>query len=68
LAGIAIKDSNIKKNYDVSIVGIQREKERIVSPGADEVLLEGDMLLLMGCESYLEMLKQAILQNEVQVN
>ena len=66
LAGVAIKDSNIKKNYDVSIVGIQREKERIVSPGADEVLMEEDMLLLMGCDSSLEMLKQAILQDEVQ--
>jgi CPA2 family monovalent cation:H+ antiporter-2 len=67
LAGVAIKDSNIKKNYDVSIVGIQREKERIIGPGADVVLLEKDMLLLMGCEDSLEMLKEAILHDEVQV-
>ncbi|MDA0350414.1 MAG: cation:proton antiporter [Verrucomicrobia bacterium] len=68
LSGIAIKDSNIRKNYQVSIIGIQRENERIVSPSADELLLEADMLLLMGSEDYLEILKLAILQNEVQVN
>ena len=67
LTGVAIKDSNIKKLYDVTIVGIQREKKRIVSPSAEEVLQEEDLLLLMGRESSLEMLKQAILQDEVQV-
>jgi monovalent cation:H+ antiporter-2, CPA2 family len=68
LSGVAIKHSNIKRNYGISIVGIQRGKEGIVSPGADEVLREEDMLLLMGCEENLEQLKQAILQDEVQVN
>ncbi len=67
LAGIEIKNSNIKKFYDVTIVGIQREGTRIVSPAAEEVLQEEDLLLLMGCEGSLEMLKQAILQNEVQI-
>ena len=46
---------------------IQREGTRIVSPAAEEVLQEEDLLLLMGCEGSLEMLKQAILQNEVQI-
>jgi monovalent cation:H+ antiporter-2, CPA2 family len=67
LAGVAIKDSNIRKNYQVSIVGIQRENQRIVSPTADEILRENDMLLLMGCEDYLDILKTAIVQDEVQL-
>lgn len=65
LVGVAIKDSNIRKNYEVTIVGIQREKERIVSPAADQVLLAEDMLLLMGCEEHLETLKTAIERDEV---
>ena len=67
LAGVAIKDANIRKFYDVTIVGIQRDGKRIVSPPAEEILQEEDILLLMGSEHSLEMLKTAILQNEVQV-
>ena len=68
LSGVAIKDSSLRRNYQVTIVGIQRANERIVSPAADEVLREEDMLLLMGCEDYLEIAKTAIEQDEVQVN
>ncbi|MBT4622422.1 MAG: hypothetical protein HOB97_00070, partial [Verrucomicrobia bacterium] len=31
-----------------SIVGIERDGERIVNPGPGETLLEGDRLLLLG--------------------
>ncbi len=68
LSGVAIKDSSLRRNYQITIVGIQRANERIVSPAADEVLREEDMLLMMGCEDYLEIAKTAIEQDEVQVN
>ena len=66
LAGLAIKDTDIRNKYDVTIVGIQRAGKRIVSPSADEILQEEDLLLLMGSKQSLEKLKADLLQNEVQ--
>lgn len=67
LAGNAIKDSNIRNNYQVSIVGIQRENKHIASPSAKEILCENDVLLLMGREDSLHRVKTAIEKNEVQI-
>lgn len=60
LMGLTIMDSGIRKQYQVTIVAIQREKERIVGPKSSEVLREADLLLLMGCEEDLAAFKEAL--------
>jgi len=50
LDGLSLRDTEIREKYRVTIVGIQRENERITSPGPDDLILEGDILLLMGCK------------------
>ena len=39
---------NIRAKYGCKIVGIQRGKEIIVTPPAEEVILRGDVLIVMG--------------------
>lgn len=55
--GMPIIETGIKKDYHVTIVGIQREDERIIGPSPYENVLEGDMLLIMGCEEDVERFK-----------
>ncbi|AQP53062.1 potassium transporter Trk [Vagococcus penaei] len=44
-----IQDINFRQNFDLTIVAIRRgKKELIVSPQADEVILENDILLVVG--------------------
>ena len=43
-----IGELELRANTGVSIVGIERDGERIVNPGPEETLLEGDRLLLLG--------------------
>jgi K+/H+ antiporter YhaU regulatory subunit KhtT len=47
-AGQCIGELELRTNTGVSIVGIERDAERIVNPGPEETLLEGDLLLLLG--------------------
>ncbi len=56
-SGMPIIETGIKGDYDVTIVGIQREDERIVGPSPYEKIIEGDMLLIMGCEEDVERFK-----------
>ncbi len=51
--GLSIKDTHLRSEHGVTIVGIQRAGQRIVSPNPDEILREGDLLLMMGCEDRL---------------
>ena len=43
-----IGELELRANTGVSIVGIERDGERIVNPGPGETLLEGDRVLLLG--------------------
>ena len=52
-AGEAIGALELRTNTGVSIVGIERDSERIVNPGPGETLHEGDLLLLLGEDSQL---------------
>ena len=47
------KALELRTNTGVSIVGIERDSERIVNPGPGETLLEGDLLLLLGEDAQL---------------
>lgn len=48
IAGYSIKDLNIRANYGINIIGIKRGEQIIISPGADEKILLGDVLLVIG--------------------
>ena len=46
--GQAIAALGLREETGVSIVGIERDGERILNPGGEESILEGDVLLLLG--------------------
>jgi monovalent cation:H+ antiporter-2, CPA2 family len=48
-----IGELELRAKTGVSIVGIERDGERIVNPGPEETLLEGDRLLLLGEDTQL---------------
>ncbi|GIT05660.1 MAG: hypothetical protein CM1200mP29_10710 [Verrucomicrobiota bacterium] len=47
----------------MSIVGIERDGKRIVNPGPEETLLEGDLLLLLGEDTQLPKVKAELTPN-----
>ena len=49
-------EANVRRNYGVSVIGIRRNEQFIASPGAEEKLLDGDVLLLLGRQEDLEKL------------
>ena len=56
-AGKSIGELGLRTHTGVSIVGIERNSERIVNPGPDETLHEGDQLLLLGEDNQLSKAK-----------
>ena len=50
IANHTIIELNIRAKYGVNIVGIKRNENILVSPPADEVILEGDILLIIGAD------------------
>ena len=53
----SIGELGLRTHTGVSIVGIERNSERIVNPGPDETLHEGDQLLLLGEDNQLSKAK-----------
>jgi CPA2 family monovalent cation:H+ antiporter-2 len=52
-AGKMIGELALRTRTGASIVGIQRDKESLVNPGADEELRVGDEILLLGSDEHL---------------
>lgn len=50
LANRSIIDLDIRAKYGINIVGIKRDESIIVSPPANEVILENDILLVIGAD------------------
>lgn len=48
LAGRSLGQANLRKDHGVTVVAIKRPDGVAASPGADEVLTGGDMLVVMG--------------------
>ncbi len=48
LAGKTLAQSNLGRNYDLTVLSIIRDEQRLVHPPADALLLEGDALLVEG--------------------
>ncbi len=59
-AGQLIHELQLRTRTGASIVGIVRGEASIVNPGADEELLAGDQLLLLGTRAQLESAKAAL--------
>lgn len=46
--GKTLEESALRKKYGVTVLAIRRNEEIIVSPGAGQVLREGDVLVIIG--------------------
>jgi CPA2 family monovalent cation:H+ antiporter-2 len=59
-AGKLIHELQLRTQTGASIVGIERNGASIINPGADESLLAGDQILLLGSQKQLEAAKIAL--------
>lgn len=50
IAGFSLIDLDIRANYGINIVGIKRGESIIISPAADDKILPGDILLVIGAD------------------
>ncbi len=59
--GIALKDSKIKENFDIIVVGIIKSSgQTIINPNPDTVLSSTDMILLMGEVNKMDRFKETL--------
>ena len=55
---------DLRAKTGVSIVGIERDGERIVNPGPEKALLEGNRLLLLGDDTQLPKAKAELISGQ----
>jgi trk system potassium uptake protein TrkA len=59
LIGFSLKESQIRQQYGLAVIAIRRNEDVIVSPRAEEVIQENDILVVLGritkCEQLREM-------------
>ncbi len=61
LQGQTLMKSNLRKQYDIIVIGIKRAGEDMhFNPKPDNVLLSGDILIVLGEEDQIHALKQAM--------
>jgi CPA2 family monovalent cation:H+ antiporter-2 len=60
--GMRIQDTEIRTRFQVTIVGIQKGENRIIGPSPEQILDEGDLILLMGSSEKLEKFKRELSQ------
>lgn len=59
--GIALKDSKIKENFDIIVVGIIKSSgQTIINPNPDTILNSKDMILLMGEVDKMDRFKESL--------
>jgi di/tricarboxylate transporter len=54
LIGKTLAESELRQQYELSVIGLERRNEEILAPPSDTVLRRGDMLLLEGMVDHLE--------------
>ncbi|MBF0124172.1 MAG: NAD-binding protein [Magnetococcales bacterium] len=63
-AGLCLKDSDIRSQFDVIVVGIvpqsREDRDMVFNPGADTSLRAGDVLICLGHPDDMERLRQAL--------
>jgi CPA2 family monovalent cation:H+ antiporter-2 len=55
-----LADANIRFKFGVNVVGIERGQNRLHNPAADEMLREGDILLIVGNPRDIEAFKKVL--------
>lgn len=53
LHGVSLGKAQLRNRYGITVLAIKRDNEYRVSPSADEVLLKGDVIYLLGNEQQL---------------
>jgi trk system potassium uptake protein TrkA len=48
ITGRTLQESNLRKKYGVTLLAIRRGKDIIISPGARQMVEEGDVLIVIG--------------------
>ena len=56
--GHTLVEVNVRRNYGLSVLAIHRGKEFLASPGADTMLREGDVLLVLGKQASIDSIEQ----------
>ena len=56
--GHTLVEVNVRRNYRLSVLAIHRGKEFLASPGADTMLREGDVLLVLGKQASIDSIEQ----------
>lgn len=54
--GKTIRENNIRKKHQVSVIAIKRGEEIIVNPTPEETILAKDILVVLGKNNYLDKL------------
>lgn len=54
--GKSIRATGLRENTNTMVVGLERAKERLLNPSSDFILMENDLLLLVGNRKKVEML------------
>lgn len=58
MTGKTLKELELRANFDVNVMAIKRGDQLYISPGADDKILEGDKLVLMGKNENLEKMRE----------
>lgn len=62
IAGHSIMELDIRAKYGINIVAIKRNKEIIVSPQANEIIQEGDILIVIGADTDINRFEKKVLE------
>lgn len=57
MVGKTLKELELRANFDVNVMAIKRGEQLYISPGANDKILEGDKLVLMGKNENLEKMR-----------
>ncbi|RAK06478.1 trk system potassium uptake protein TrkA [Halanaerobium saccharolyticum] len=57
MTGKTLKELELRANFDVNVMAIKRGEQLYISPGADDKIMEGDKLVLMGKNENLDKMR-----------
>lgn len=58
LAGKSLLESDLRNKFGVTVLAIRREQDFIISPGASQMVAEGDILIVIGKNEALKKLEK----------
>jgi uncharacterized protein with PhoU and TrkA domain len=60
LCGLSLREAKVRAKFGVTIIGLQRGETRNTGPSPEQVLRDGDLLLVMGREPGIAALREAL--------